>query len=248
MDPIAFTILGIEIRWYGILIASSMFIGTLIALKRVRKIGITEDDLLDILLLSLPLSIIGARAYYVAFTWSSYQGDFMKMINFRNGGLAIHGGLLFAIIGIAIMSKKKNINMLSVMDLTFPFVALGQAIGRWGNYINQEAHGIATDLPWGIMVDGIKVHPTFLYESIGDFIIFIILFFYFNKRKGNGDVFFLYCVLYGILRFFVEGLRTDSLMFFGFRIAQIVSLLGAIIGLIIFVIIRRKNKDNLLLK
>lgn len=230
VDPVLFRIFGIEIRWYGFLIALGMLIGVGVALRRAKRVNLSQDNVLDVLIVSIPLAIIGARLYYVIFNWSYYEGDFFKIINFRNGGLAIHGGLLFALIGAVVVCRIKKINFWDMVDLTFPLVALGQAIGRWGNYINQEAHGTETTLPWGILIDGVRVHPTFLYESIGDFLIFILLSLLFYRRKNRGEVFCAYLVLYGILRFFVEGLRTDSLMMGSLRVAQMVSILGAVVG------------------
>ena len=133
------------------------------------------------------------------------------MINIREGGLAIHGGVIAGIIVGYLFTKKKNLNFWQIADIVAPSLILGQAIGRWGNYINKEAYGTPTDLPWGILVDGVKVHPTFLYESLWNFGIFFFLMLYKNKKKFNGEVFYLYAILYSIGRFFIEGLRIEVL-------------------------------------
>lgn len=143
-----------------------------------------EDLIVDMALWVLPSAIIGARLYYVAFEWEHYAGDFLRIINVREGGLAIHGGLLLGIISGVLYAKYKKLNAWQIADIIAPVLPLGQAIGRWGNFINGEAHGGPTDLAWGIMVDGVKVHPTFLYESIGNIIIFMYLYFILDKRRA----------------------------------------------------------------
>ena len=211
MNPVAFKLFGLEVRWYGILISVGVIIGTILALRESKRISIEEDTLIDLLLYAIPISLLGARAYYVIFSWDYYKNDLIQIFNFRGGGLAIHG-------------------------------AIGQAIGRWGNYINQEAYGRPTNLPWGIIIDGVKVHPTFLYESIGDFLVFLFLLWYRkNKSKVPGEVFLLYLILYSAIRFFIEGLRTDSLMMGSIRVAQLVSIIG-IVAASFYFIKRRKEK------
>ncbi|TCS91252.1 prolipoprotein diacylglyceryl transferase [Keratinibaculum paraultunense] len=242
MNPVAFKIFGIEIMWYGILIAIGVVLGAILALREAERIGIGEDNLIDLLLYAIPLALIGARIYYVAFTWDYFKQNPKEILNFRGGGLAIHGAIIASIIVAIVFSRKRNLDFWKIADVCAPSLALGQAIGRWGNYINQEAYGIPTDLPWGIIIDGVKVHPTFLYESIGDFLIFLFLIWYRrNKSKVSGEVFLLYLILYSSIRFFIEGLRTDSLMVGPLRVAQLVSIIGIIIPLIYFNI-RRKSK------
>ena len=240
MDRIAFEIFGISVAWYGIIIASAMLIGIFILLKVGKKYGYKEDDLIDLAIVVLPMAIIFARLYYVAFEWDYYRANPKMILAFRNGGLAIHGGIIGGLIGGFIVTKVKKLNFGDLADMVALPLILGQAIGRWGNFVNQEAHGGPTDLPWGIMVDGIKVHPTFLYESIWNLIVFGILVFTFKKRKFYGEHFVKYLVLYSIGRFFIEGLRTDSLMFGPLRIAQVFSLVSIILG-ILFIFIARKN-------
>ena len=211
-NPVAFTVFGIEVRWYGVLIALGMVLATLLTYKRAPRHGLEPDRVLDFILICIPVGIIGARLYYVVFNWSMYEGDFLKLINLRLGGLAIHGGLIFGIAAAVILCAVWKIRPLNVMDLAVPGVALAQAIGRWGNYFNSEAHGGPTDLPWAVMVNGQTYHPTFLYESIWCFLLFLFLIYMDNHRRFEGQIFLLYGILYSVERFFVEALRTDSLM------------------------------------
>ena len=241
MDTVAFTIFGVPVAWYGLLIAAGVLIGTIIGMQAARRKGFDEETLLDLLLIAIPFAIICARLYYVAFEWDSYKGDWRKILNFRGGGLAIHGGILGAIIAGVIFAKVRKVNFWVMADIAAPSMILGQAIGRWGNYINQEAHGGPTDLPWGIMIDGVKVHPTFLYESLWNFLVFGYLLWYSrNKSKIDGEVFLMYLMLYSVARVFIEGLRTDSLMWGPFRVAQLISVVLIVIpGIILYK--KRKN-------
>lgn len=241
MDRYAFEIFGVSIAWYGIIIATAMLIGSLLLLKVGKKYGYKENDLLDLVLVILPMAIIFARLYYVAFEWDYYGANPDQILAFREGGLAIHGGIIGGLLGGFIVCKVKKLNFGDLADMVSMPLILGQAIGRWGNFVNQEAHGGPTDLPWGIMVDGIKVHPTFLYESIWNFAIFALLVFTFKKRKFYGEHFIKYLVLYSVGRFFIEGLRTDSLMFLGFRIAQLFSLTAIVLGVLFIFIARKKG-------
>lgn len=235
IDRVAFSIFGIDIYWYAILIITGVLIGAKFAQKEFVKRGFEEDFIYDMLFVILPLAIIGARAWYVIFEWDMYKNDPIQILNFRAGGLAIHGGILFAIIGIYFYAKKKEIPLIDILDVMAPSLAFGQAIGRWGNFVNGEAHGTPTNLPWAIIVDGVKVHPTFLYESIGDFLIFLFLINYRKKNPKKGIQTGIYFISYGILRFFVEGLRTDSLMIGSIRMAQLTSVIYLIVGIYLFV-------------
>ncbi|WP_459195411.1 prolipoprotein diacylglyceryl transferase [Wukongibacter baidiensis] len=235
MNPIAFEVFGIAVRWYGILISSGMIIGTILAIREAKRLGLDENLIIDFILVMIPSAIIGARLYYVIFDWSQYNGDIMRMINIREGGLAIHGGVIGGVIAGILYTRVKKIDFWQLADIIAPSLILGQSIGRWGNFINQEAHGGPTDLPWGIMVDGVKVHPTFLYESIWNFAIFLFLMTYRKKKKFDGELFYIYLVLYSVGRFFIEGMRTDSLMMGPFRVAQVLSLtLILIFGFLLF--------------
>lgn len=243
-NPIAFTIAGIDIRWYGILIGVAFLLAIYISYLRAPKFGIVQDDILDLTIFLIPCSIIGARAYYVIFSYDNYRGNFIQMLNLRAGGLAIHGGIIAGVIVSYIVAKRKNIKFSNLADLIMPQVALAQAIGRWGNFFNSEAHGGPTNLPWAITVYGEKVHPTFLYESIWCFFIFILLIFLSNKIKFNGQIALLYAMLYSFERFWVEGLRTDSLMIGQFRQAQVLSLVVFVIALATYIYQTRKYKKQ----
>lgn len=210
-DPVAFTVFGLDIRWYAVLICAGILLAGFIALRRAPAHGISSDDALDIILVSVPVGVIGARVWYVLFNWEYYH-SFFDVINIRAGGLAIHGGLIFGSIAAILMCRKKKCSPLDVLDFAFPCIALAQAIGRWGNFFNQEAYGSPTDLPWAIVIDGQKVHPTFLYESIWCLILFVILSAVDKRRSFKGQVAMMYGVLYSFERFFVEQLRTDSLL------------------------------------
>lgn len=230
INPVAFEIFGISIRWYGILIGTGMLLGALIAMREARRLNLKDETLLDALIIALPAAIIGARLYYVIFNLDMYD-NFLDMINIRQGGLAIHGGVLAGVGSFYIYAKIKKLDFWKWLDIAAPSIILGQAIGRWGNYINQEAHGGPTDLPWGIVIDGVKYHPTFLYESVFNLIIFIFLMVMRKKKKFDGQLIALYMILYSIVRFFVEGLRTDSLYFGSFRVAQLISIVLIVLGL-----------------
>ena len=233
-DPIAFTIFGIDIRWYGILIASGMLLAVLLSCRIAPRHCFTGDDVLDIALWMLPIGVIGARAYYVLFNLDYYT-TLRSMLDIRSGGLAIHGGLIFGILTVIVIARRKNIEPLNVLDCFIPTVALAQAIGRWGNFFNGEAHGGPTDLPWAILVDGEMVHPTFLYESIWCVILFFALsWFDKNKRTAHGQTLSLYLIFYSLERFFVESLRTDSLMIGPFRQAQVISVCAIVFGILLY--------------
>ncbi|MCG8541179.1 MAG: prolipoprotein diacylglyceryl transferase [Clostridia bacterium] len=240
MNPVAFEIFGIGIRWYGILISLAMILGTILAIRETKRFGMDENIIIDFILVMIPSAIIGARIYYVVFNWSYYGGDIIKMLNVRGGGLAIHGGVIGGIIAGLIYTRYRKIGFWQLADIIAPSLILGQAIGRWGNFLNREAYGAPTDLPWGINVNGLRVHPTFLYESLWNFVVFIFLMKYRTKKKFQGELFYLYLILYSVGRFFIEGLRTDSLMLGPFRFAQVLSVfLILVFGFLLY----RKHKS-----
>lgn len=244
-NPVAMSIFGLDVRWYGILIAASMLLAILIIYKRAPKHDINPEKMIDLVLIVIPLAIIGARLYYVFSNWNFYRGDFYKIIDIRAGGLAIHGGLIVGILVAVLLCSIWRIRPLNLLDLGMPAVALAQSIGRWGNYFNQEAYGIPTNLPWAISVKGVMVHPTFLYESIWCFLLFLFLSFIDNRRTFEGQVFLLYGILYSFERFFVEWLRIDSLMIGPFRTAQVVSLIVFVTFTIAYILKSRKaNSKN----
>lgn len=243
-NPVAFTLFGIDVMWYGILIATGMVLATIITYKRAPRHDLESEKILDFVLICVPAGIIGARLYYVFFNWEQYSGDFLKIINFRLGGLAIHGGLIFGLGAAAILCFIWKIRPLNVLDLAIPSVALAQSIGRWGNYFNSEAHGGPTDLPWAVTVNGQTYHPTFLYESIWCLLLFLLLIYIDNHRQFEGQVFLLYGILYSVERFFVEALRTDSLMIGPFKQAQVLSLSVIILFIAIYVFLYKRWKKE----
>ena len=241
MNRVAFTIFGLDIMWYGVLMASAMVLCVILALREGKRVNISEDDILNLAIFAIPCGLLGARLYYVIFNWSWYSENLSEILNFRGGGMAIHGALIGGILAGFIYTKVKKINFFKMADTVMIGIPLGQAIGRWGNYINGEAHGGPTDLPWGIMVDGVKVHPTFLYESIWDLGIFIFLWCFRKKKTYEGQLAIIYLILYSIGRFFIEGLRTDSLMIGPLRMAQVISLVTIIVCVILHKILSKKK-------
>ena len=256
MNPVAFYVFGFSVRWYGLFIATGMALAIMLAKYTCKYRGVNYDSLLDVVLISIPFGIIGARLYYVAFEFGYYKNNLTQIFDIRAGGLAIHGGILFALISAFIIAKHKKTSFLKMVDVAAPTIIIAQAIGRWGNFFNSEAHGDAVsydfikNFPYfiqqGMHIGGIYYNPTFLYESLWDFAVFIILMIILKRTKKVGIVFFNYIGLYSIGRFFIEGLRTDSLMFGPIRIAQLVSLLGIIIwvGYLIFIIYRTKMESE----
>jgi phosphatidylglycerol---prolipoprotein diacylglyceryl transferase len=254
MNPIAFSIFGLPIRWYGLLIASGMLIGILIAKHTTRAKDISYDTFTDLLLLAIPVGIIGARVYYIIFEFEQYRGNLAAMINVREGGLAIHGGIIFGVLAALVYSKFKRINLIKYLDAAAPSIILAQAIGRWGNFFNQEAHGgpVSQDfmskfpefIQKGMFIDGQYYHPTFLYESLWNLGVFIILLLLVNRSRRDGATFFTYIGLYSVGRFFIEGLRTDSLMVGPLRAAQLVSLIGVAIWIIYLLYTYFKNRKS----
>ncbi len=241
MNRVAFTVFGVDIMWYGILIGIGMAIAIYIALKEARRKGLDEDKILNAVIIAIPVGVVCARLYYVVFSWDYYGSNPSEILDIRGGGLAIHGGLIGGIVSAYIYSRAKNLNFLKLADTLLLGVPIAQAIGRWGNFINGEAHGGPTNLPWAITVDGTKVHPTFLYESLWNIIVFIILFLRRKKSKFDGEITFLYISLYSIGRFFIEGLRTDSLMLGPLRMAQVISLVFILVGVVGYFIMKKKN-------
>lgn len=243
MDKIAFSIFGVDIAWYAIIISFGMILGVLVAMKRAKNEGLDPDIGIEIGIIGIPIGIIGARVYYFIFNYNSDIHVWTDVFSIRSGGLAIHGGIFGGIIAGIIYAKYKNIKFWTLADIVAPSLILGQAIGRWGNYINQEAYGTETTLPWAIEVNGQMVHPTFLYESIWNFMVFGFLIYYTNKKKFTGQIFLLYLMLYSLVRFFIEGLRIDSLMIGDFRVAQIVSFLLIVISLILSRYLLKKEES-----
>ncbi len=251
MNPIAFSINGFDIRWYGIIIAfgvgAALFLGKLNCKTR----NYSFENLIDIFIISFPFAVVGARAYYVFFQFDEYKNNIINIFNIRQGGLAIHGGVIFGLASAFFYTKYKKINFLQIADIVAPSIILGQAIGRWGNFFNGEAHGGVVTYNFikhfplfiqkGMYIDGNYYHPTFLYESIWNICVCLILIYLLRKVLKRGTVILAYVGLYSLGRFFIEGLRTDSLMFINIRIAQLISIAGILISIIFLVYIYRKK-------
>ncbi|MDY3118604.1 MAG: prolipoprotein diacylglyceryl transferase [Peptoniphilus sp.] len=246
MDPVAFRLFGLEVRWYGIFIACGAMLAIFFAEKLVAKNPrVPKEAAVDVSIFALPLGIIGARFYYVLFEWDYYSAHLSEVLAIRNGGLAIHGGILGGALAIYLYCRVKNIAFLELLDTMVPGVALAQGIGRWGNFMNGEAHGGVTNVPWAINVGGEMVHPTFLYESLLDVGIFLFLYLYLSKkRRFPGELVGAYMILYSIGRFFIEGLRTDSLYIGSLRTAQVVSLIGIILGIVLLFVQRKRTRTD----
>ncbi|HIE0408723.1 TPA: prolipoprotein diacylglyceryl transferase [Staphylococcus aureus] len=254
IDPVAFNLGPLSVRWYGIIIAVGILLGYFVAQRALVKAGLHKDTLLDIIFYSALFGFIAARIYFVIFQWPYYAENPSEIIKIWHGGIAIHGGLIGGFIAGVIVCKVKNLNPFQIGDIVAPSIILAQGIGRWGNFMNHEAHGGSVSrafleqlhLPNFIIenmyINGQYYHPTFLYESIWDVAGFIILV---NIRKHLklGETFFLYLTWYSIGRFFIEGLRTDSLMLTSnIRVAQLVSILLILIS--ISLIVYRRIKYN----
>lgn len=237
LSRIAFSIGHIDIYWYAVLMMSAFIIALIIFKIKDGMFNIKFSDILDLSIYVIPISIISARIYYILFNLDYYINYPEQILNLKAGGLAIYGGIIGGGITCYIFCKKRKINLLDLFDYIVPCLALGQAIGRWGNFINVEAYGSTTNLPWrmGIIEAGkyIEVHPTFLYESLVTFSLFILLTAISNKRKYKGQIALIYLTIYSFARMIIEGLRTDSLMLGNARISQILSLLIFIVAIIL---------------
>ncbi|MCY9020601.1 prolipoprotein diacylglyceryl transferase [Priestia megaterium] len=253
LNPIAFHLGPLEVHWYGIIIGIGAFLGFLLASKEGKKRGISSETISDLLLLALPIAIITARIYYVLFEWSYYKDHPGEIIAIWHGGIAIHGGIIGSVLTAIWFCRKKNLSFWKMADVLAPSLLLGQAIGRWGNFMNQEAHGgpvtrqflEALHLPDFIInqmyINGTYYHPTFLYESLWNIIGVLVLIVLRKSLLKRGEVFLTYLLWYSIGRFFIEGLRTDSLMLTShIRIAQLVSFL-CVLGSLILLWYRRKK-------
>ena len=252
INPIAFSIGDFNIYWYGIIIATGFTIALCYAMINSKRFGIVQDKLIDAIIVGLITGIIGARLYYVVFyPGNTYINNPASIFQIHEGGLAIYGGIIGGLTGGIIVAKIKNINIPSILDIAALGFLIGQCIGRWGNFINQEAFGTETNLPWGMVSENTlletsnPVHPCFLYESLWCLLGFIFLDIFSRKfKKYNGQIFLLYIVWYGTERFFVEGLRTDSLMlpYVNLRVSQVLAAVSIVISVIILIYF--KNKKN----
>ena len=250
---VAFQLGPLAIRWYGILIATGVLLGTTLAHREAIRRGQDPDRILNAIVLTVLFGLLGGRLYYVLFYWEYYGANPGKIFAVWEGGLAIHGGLIVGAVAAIVYCRYARLSIPVTLDIMAPGVAIGQAIGRWGNFFNQEAFGVPTDLPWKLYIDPAHrppwlasfeyFHPTFLYESLWNFLVFAILWFGLRKRlQGKpGALTLCYLGLYSIGRYFVEGLRIDSLMLGSFRAAQVESVLllaGPALGLALM--LRRK--------
>lgn len=248
IDPVAISLGPIDIRWYGVIIVTGILIAFFIGQREMVKRGLHPEFLTDLLLWAVPLAIVGARIYYVIFQWDYYKDNLAQIPQVWEGGLAIHGALIMSVIVGLIFTKKRNVSFLKVADILAPSILIGQAIGRWGNFINQEAHGgeVSRSFLESLMIpdwiidhmyiDGAYYHPTFLYESLWSFLGVLLLLLLRRVNLRRGEMFFSYIIWYSVGRFFIEGMRTDSLYVIGeLRAAQLVSVIAVIIALGLFV-------------
>ncbi len=264
------TVFGFEIAYYGIVIALGMLCGVSLILYLARKSGQNEDQYLDLCLLTLVCSVIGARVYYVVFSWEDYKGNLLEIFNIRGGGLAIYGGVLAGILTVWIYSRRKKLNFGLLGDTVVPGLLVGQIMGRWGNFFNREAFGKYTDnlfamalpreavrqgeitaeaLEHMYVIDGvewIQVHPTFLYESLWNLALLILILWYGKRKKFDGEQFLLYLTGYGLGRAWIEGFRTDQLLLpaVGLPVSQVLSVVLAAGSLIIITIKRIQRKER----
>jgi phosphatidylglycerol:prolipoprotein diacylglycerol transferase len=271
-EAFVFNLFGRELTvfWYGLIFTLAMILCIVIAMMRAKNYGFTRDDILDYFLWMIPLILVGSRLYYVVFEWDQFKGSFASIFDLRQGGLAFYGGVLGGMLAVAIAARIKRVKLHRILDYLAVLIPLGQGIGRWGNFFNQEAFGTNTSMPWGMISEGTRqglaalnpdpanplpglnpnlpVHPTFFYEFAANMIIFAVLLLVHKRQKRPWTTVLTYFFLYGIVRFFVEGIRTDSLMFnaFGstFRISQVLSAVMVVGAVIVFVIIRGRAKKR----
>jgi len=241
------------IHWYGVIIACGLLLAVLYGYYSAPRFNVNKDKLIDCVIVGVITGVIGARLYYVLFRLDQYLDDPISILYINEGGLAIYGGIIGALAGGCITAKIKKQKIFPILDVTMLGFLIGQGIGRWGNFMNQEAFGSPTDLPWGmssINTGNVPVHPCFLYESLWCLLGFVILHFYSKKhQKYSGQVFYMYLVWYGFERMIVEGLRTDSLylpfQLFGLdiRVSQALSFCIFITGIILLIINRNREED-----
>ncbi|MBR1385820.1 MAG: prolipoprotein diacylglyceryl transferase [Bacilli bacterium] len=259
MSRVLFDFGFLQIYWYSVCIMFGMIIGMYLVYKEAKKHKISEDTITNLIFYTIVISIIGARFYYVIFNLDYYSKNIFESLEIWNGGLAIHGAIIFGGLYLISFTRKKKINTLKVLDICAVGLIIGQAIGRWGNFFNQEAYGSVTSLEFlkslflpqfiidGMNINGVYYQPTFLYESIWCIIGFVIMIFY-RKRKyiKIGQIFGIYCMWYGFGRFVIESMRQDSLMLGSLKMAQIVSIGMFLVGLYFFVRKIRSGKFDYL--
>ena len=251
--PRTFSIGPFTVHFYGLIIAVGLLLAVIYGCKRARQFGLREDDILDGVLFVTPFAILCARLYYCAFEWEHYSGDLLKILRIWDGGLAIYGGVLGAVVGVLVLCKVKKIKVGAVLDVVSIGFLIGQAMGRWGNFFNREAFGGVTDsfLRMGLMNgktgEVVYVHPTFLYESLWNVAGFVLLHFLSKKRRYDGQVALGYAAWYGLGRFFIEGLRADSLYWGPFRVSQVLAAVSCVAALavLLFNLLRPHDKAKL---
>lgn len=255
MNPILITIGKFEIRWYAVIMFIAIIISILLIEKEAARFNMPKDFIFNLCFWTIIFGYLGARLYYVIFNWDYYSANSSEILQIWKGGLAIHGGIIAGLLTIIIYIKKYKGRTIRILDFVVVPLLLAQAIGRWGNFFNSEAHGVATSLEHlqslhipnfiieGMYIDGIYYTPTFLYESLACFILFIILLI---VRRGSyrkvGTITALYLIGYGVIRFLIEISRTDALILAGFKVAQIVSIIMIIVGIAIIMINSRKGR------
>ncbi|MCD5028316.1 prolipoprotein diacylglyceryl transferase [Enterococcus asini] len=253
IDRVAFRLFGLEIYWYALIIVSAVILAMWLASREAVRVGLKADDVTDFMLVGLPLALVGARLYYILFDLEPYLQDPIQIFNVRSGGLAIYGGLIAAIIWLFFFCRYKFINMWTFLDIAAPTVILAQGIGRWGNFMNHEAYGPKTSLAFleklhlpqfiidNMHIDGAYRQPTFLYESSWNFLGFIVLILL-RKQKffKQGEVFLAYVAWYSFGRFWIEGLREDSLYIGSIRVSQLLSVV-LFVGAIALALLRRRQ-------
>lgn len=256
LNPIFLQLGPFAIRWYGVLIATGAIIGVWLALREAQKRQIMADDIIDLVLWGVPFALIGARLYYVIFQWSFYAQYPSEIIKIWHGGIAIYGGLIAALLVTIVFTQKRQLPIWLVLDIAAPSLLVGQIVGRWGNFMNQEAYGAITSASFlqglhlpdfviqQMLINGHYRQPTFLYESVWNLIGLIILLTLRHRPKlfKQGEVFLSYVLWYSLGRFFVEGMRTDSLYWGALRVSQVLSVV-LFIGALLVVIYRRRQGD-----
>ena len=243
MDPILLDLGFVQIYWYSVMLFLGFLLGGYLLLREAKRFKISNEFIVNMFFYTIPIAIIGARLYYVIFSFDMYKDNLLDIFKIWEGGLAIHGGVLFGLIFVVLYSKKHGYNPIKIMDMSAVSLIVGQIIGRWGNFFNQEAHGPATTLARlkslhlpsfiieGMNINGVYYHPTFLYESVWNLIgLIIMLFLRRRKHIKIGQIAGFYMIWYGIGRFAIESMRTDALMMGGLKVAQLVSIILILTG------------------